>query len=153
MDIYIDGASSNNQNENKRRGGIGVFFGDNDLRNVSIEIKDNPTNQRMELCACIKALEIINDNNQKLNIYTDSKYVINCITLWYDNWAKNNWKTSKGLDIKNLDLIKKLYNLVKSKDVNFFHIKSHQKLPVNNYKHWYGNKMADFLATSSINTL
>ena len=40
-----------------------------------------------------------------------------------------------------------------SKDVSFFHIKAHQKLPVNNYKHWYGNKMADFLATSSINTL
>tara|TARA_X000000950_G_C13587161_1_gene525809 strand:+ start:74 stop:523 length:450 start_codon:yes stop_codon:yes gene_type:complete len=148
MDIYIDGATSNNQNKNKRRGGIGVYFGKNDIRNLSLEIIENPTNQRMELCACIKALEIINE--KKINIYTDSKYVINCITLWYDNWAKNNWKTSRGFDVKNLDLIKKLYNLVKSKDVNFFHIKAHQKSPDNNYKHWYGNKMADFLATSSI---
>ena len=150
MDIYIDGSTSNNQNINKRRGGIGVYFGENDIRNVSIEILDNPTNQRMELSACIKALEIIDGNEKKLNIFTDSKYVINCITLWYNNWEKNNWKTSKGLDVKNLDLIKKLYNLVKSKDVNFFHIKAHQKLPSNNYKHWYGNKMADYLATSAI---
>ncbi len=150
MDIYIDGATSNNQNKNKRRGGIGIYFGENDIRNVSLEILDNPTNQRMELSACIKALEIIDGNEKKLNIFTDSKYVINCITLWYNNWEKNNWKTSKGLDVKNLDLIKKLYNLVKSNDVNFFHIKAHQKLPSNNYKHWYGNKMADYLATSAI---
>ena len=44
MDIYIDGATTNNQNKDKRRGGIGVFFGDNDIRNVSLEILNNPTN-------------------------------------------------------------------------------------------------------------
>ena len=36
MDIYIDGATSNNQNEYLRRGGIGVFFGKNDIRNISL---------------------------------------------------------------------------------------------------------------------
>jgi len=149
MDIYTDGASSNNQNASLRRGGVGVFFGDNDSRNISMEIKENPTNQRMELLACIKALEICDTND--INIYTDSKYTINCITVWYNNWANNNWKTSKGNLVKNLDLIKKLYNLFKSKNVNFYHIKAHQKAPKNNnFKHWYGNKMADYLATNSI---
>ncbi len=104
----------------------------------------------MELLACIKALEITNNDN--INIYTDSKYTINCVTLWYKNWEINNWKTSKGSEVKNLDLIKKLYNLVNSKNVNFYHVRSHQKEPTdkNKYQHWYGNKMADFLATSSI---
>jgi ribonuclease HI len=150
MNIYTDGATSNNQNKHLRKGGIGVFFGDNDNRNISMEIKENPTNQRMELIACIKALELIDESN--INIYTDSKYTINCVTLWYNNWKNNNWKTSKGSDVKNLELIKQLYNLVNTKNVNFFHVKAHQKAPSdkNKYKHWYGNKMADYLATSSI---
>lgn len=150
MNIYTDGATSNNQSKKLRRGGIGVYFGHNDQRNISMEIQENPTNQRMELYACIKALEVCNDDN--INIYTDSKYTINCITTWYDNWKNNNWKTSKGTDVKNLDLIKKLYDLVKSKNVKFYHVKAHQKTPNDKikYKHWYGNKMADHLATSSI---
>ena len=150
MNIYTDGATSNNQSEKLRRGGIGVYFGNNDKRNISMEIKENPTNQRMELFACIKALEVCNENN--INIYTDSKYTINCITKWYDNWKNNNWKTSKGTDVKNLDLIKKLYDLFKSKNVEFYHVKAHQKTPNDKikYNHWYGNKMADYLATSSI---
>ena len=149
MNIYTDGATSNNQNKKLRKGGIGVFFGDNDNRNISMEIHDNPTNQRMELIACIKALEI---SDKDVNIYTDSQYTINCVTKWYNNWKCNNWKTSKGTDVKNLELIKQLYNLVKSKNVNFYHVKAHQKAPndKNKYKHWYGNKMADYLATSSI---
>jgi ribonuclease HI len=151
MNIYTDGSVTNNQTKELRRGGIGVYFADNDSRNVSREIKENPTNQRMELLACIKALEITN-NNDNINIYTDSKYTINCVTVWYKNWEINNWKTSKGSEVKNLDLIKKLYNLVNSKNVNFYHVRSHQKEPTdkNKYQHWYGNKMADFLATSSI---
>ncbi len=151
MDIYTDGATSNNQYKIKRRGGIGVFFGDDDPRNISYEIKENPTNQRMELSACIKALEEVQDDD--INIYTDSKYTINCVTIWFSNWKNNNWKTSTGKDVKNLDLIKKLHNLVNSKNVNFYHIRSHQKEPKdkNERKHWYGNKMADYLATNAIN--
>ena len=150
MNIYTDGATSNNQTKNLRRGGIGVYFGDNDKRNVSMEIKENPTNQRMELIACIKALEV--SNEQDINIYTDSKYTINSVTTWYAKWKNNNWKTSKGSHVKNLDLIKKLYDLVKSKNVSFYHVKAHQKAPKDKkkYNHWYGNKMADHLATSSI---
>ena len=113
-------------------GGIGVFFEDGSPYNIGekMTFKDDGkvSNNVCELTACLRAILSIKDfkNFDRLNdsilIYTDSKYVINCITLWYDNWAKNNWKTSNGLDVKNLDLIKKLYNLVKSKDVSFFNI-------------------------------
>ena len=54
MNIYTDGASSHNQHKDKRRGGIGVFFDINDPRNISMEIKENQKNQRMELYDCIK---------------------------------------------------------------------------------------------------
>ena len=90
MNIYTDGATSNNQTKKLRRGGIGVYFGHEDERNISMEIKENPTNQRMELTACIKALEI--SNNSDINIYTDSKYVIDSITKWSINWKKHEWQ-------------------------------------------------------------
>ena len=51
------------------------------------------------------------------------------VNIWGKNWKFNNWKTSNGKDVKNLDLIKNLHNLVKSKNVKFYHIRSHQKEP------------------------
>ena len=47
------------------------------------------TNNRMELTAVIKALNLIK-NESKISIYSDSKYIINGITIWMKNWKKNN---------------------------------------------------------------
>ncbi len=151
IDIFTDGSTIFNQIPEKRRGGIGVYFGENDKRNISEEIKYDVTNQRMELLACIEGIKKC--NSDEINIYTDSMYVINSITKWIKNWEVNNWKNAKGQDVKNKDLIVKLNMLTTNKKINFFHVKSHQKKPNNNleYKLWYGNKMADYLATNSIN--
>ena len=148
IDIFTDGSTLFNQEPSKRRGGIGVFFGDNDNRNISEEIFGEVTNQRMELLAVIRGLK--NCNSININIYTDSICVINSLTVWIFNWEKNNWKNAKGKDVKNKDLIMELNELIKSKNVNFHHVKAHQKKPNNNldYKLWYGNKMADYLATN-----
>jgi ribonuclease HI len=114
----------------------------------------------MELLAFIQALKIIDDkiNRNEINpkiivIYTDSTYVINCITKWYSNWIKNNWKNSKNDDVENKDLIQLLYEL-KSKYITIFkHIRSHQSEPTDKdsekYCHWYGNYMADKLASNA----
>ena len=74
---------------------------------------ENVTNQRMELLACIKGINMCNDLD--INIYTDSAYVINSITTWIKSWKKSNWKNSKGQDVKNKDLIIELYNLTQNK--------------------------------------
>lgn len=151
IDIFTDGSTLFNQIPEKRKGGIGVFFGENDNRNISEQIMNNVTNQRMELLACIKGIK--NCSELDINIYTDSAYVINSITKWIKSWNKSNWKNSKGQDVKNKDLIVELYNLTQDKNVNFIHVRSHQKKPDNEleYKLWYGNKMADELARGCIN--
>lgn len=148
IDIFTDGSTLFNQDPNKRRGGIGVYFGEDDDRNISEEILGEVTNQRMELLAVIRGLKICDSNN--INIYTDSIYVINSLTIWIINWEKNNWKNSKGKDVQNKDLIMELNQLTKNKNINFYHVKAHQKKPDNvlDYKLWYGNKMADYLATN-----
>ena len=78
----------------------------------------------MELTAAIKALEYCNyqeKNNlfKKLKIFTDSTYVKDGITVWINNWEKNNWKTSDKKNVKNVDLWKKLKELTKSNQIEW----------------------------------
>ena len=159
ISVFCDGSSLNNNvvSKNKQRiGGIGVFFGDTDSRNISEAITtDKITNQVAELLACIKALYILKNENYKgfIYIYSDSMYVINCITSYCKKWEKNNWVKEDKTAIENLELIKELYKMVKEMKVIFKHCKAHREAPLNKnsdeFKIWYGNQMADLLATNA----
>jgi len=141
LKVFTDGSSFCNgaRDKSKRKGGIGVFFGKNDSRNVSEPFTHGEiTNQRTELYACIKALEILKDCELQIEINTDSEYTINCITKWYNGWISKKWKNSKNQPVKNQDLIQELYKLYKLKKVRFKHVRGHKGI--------YGNEMADQLA-------
>jgi len=91
------------------------------------------TNNRMELTAAIKALEYCNNQEQKqrslknVKIFTDSTYVKDGITVWINNWEKNNWKTSDKKNVKNVDLWKRLKELTQSNQVEWLWVKGHSK--------------------------
>ena len=51
------------------------------------------TNQRAELTAILRALELA-PLNREVTIFSDSNYAINCVTTWFQNWRKNGWHTS-----------------------------------------------------------
>ena len=95
------------------------------------------TNNRMELFAAIKALEYCVENEGKhpslkqIEVYTDSTYVKEGITVWINTWEKNNWKTSNKKNVKNTDLWRKLKELTNSSKVEWNWIKSHSKNPLN----------------------
>ena len=141
--VYTDGSCKNNGKTNAK-GGIGIYFGKNDKRNYSGPLKGmNQTNNRAELSAVIKALEIINLDDHAC-IYTDSKYVMLSITKWMDQWIINKWKASSGRPVKNKDLFKYLNNLIELKrqrrsTVIWKWVKGHSTS--------YGNQQADLLAT------
>ena len=158
--VFTDGSTLNNQEKGNRRGGIGVFFGDDDPRNLSISLEETDdnkvTNQVAELLACVKAIEKINDKGKKIIIYTDSMYIVNMMKTWASNWEKNDWKKSDGKPVLNIDLVKTLYNYNKSYNVEFRHVRSHTKEPSKddpNYKLWYGNMNADRLAVEAANLI
>ena len=162
IEIFTDGSTLNNQVKGNRCGGIGVFFGDNDTRNLSISLKETSknkvTNQVTELTACIMAIEQLTeqDLNKKITIYTDSIYVQNSMKKWAKNWIKKDWKGSTGKIVKNVELMKKLYNLTLKFNVNYIHVKAHKNQPDKNskqYYYWYGNYMADKLAVEASNLL
>ena len=95
------------------------------------------TNNRMELMAAIKALEYCFEQEKEqpslklIRIFTDSVYVKEGITVWINNWEKNNWKTADKKNVKNVDLWKRLKELVKSNQVEWNWVKGHSEDPMN----------------------
>ena len=95
------------------------------------------TNNRMELMAAIKALEYCFEQEKDqpslklIRIFTDSVYVKEGITVWINNWEKNNWKTTDKKNVKNVDLWKRLKELVKSNQVEWNWVKGHSEDPMN----------------------
>lgn len=144
--VYTDGACSNNGNE-KAIAGIGVYFGNNDSRNVSKQILGKPTNNVAELTAIIEACEIIKDdlkNGKIITIVSDSNYSILCATSYGKKNALQNWKK----DIPNKDLVKTLFEFVSNyPKLQFQYIKAHT---TNDDVHSIGNQHADLLATSCL---
>lgn len=147
--IYTDGACPNNGKGSKNIG-IGIFFGDNDLRNISSKINtNNATNNRAELFAILYALENSTDN---VEIRTDSQYSISCLTKWIKNWKKNNWKTANGTPVKNKELLIDIEKQMENRDIIFKHVSNnnHQKPSNKKDKDHYGNYMADKLANNAL---
>lgn len=160
--VYTDGSCLKNKRikdiKKQPKGGIGCFWGDDDTRNLSEPFTKYPvTNQRTELYACIRALEVFyesidDEKKYELTIYSDSQYTVHCMNRWVHNWKVKSWKKANGKPVLNVDLIKKLDELRYHPGIHvkFIHVKAHQKEPTNKntliYQHWYGNMMADKLA-------
>jgi ribonuclease HI len=85
----------------------------------------------MELTATIKALEYISTKD-KIQIYTDSKYVKQGITEWITKWKINGWKTSKKEEVKNKDLWLELDNLTSKNSIEWVWVKAHSDNDLNN---------------------
>ena len=137
IDIYTDGACSGNPG----KGGWGVYL---KIDNEEIQLngaKDNTTNNRMELTAVIEALKYLKCKSN-INLFTDSKYVMQGIKEWIHNWKKNNWKTSKREPVKNKELWIELDKLVSLHNIQWKWVKGHSGD--------YGNERADYLATTAI---
>jgi ribonuclease HI len=108
LKIYIDGSSFKNP------GGPSGFAGraeypeswnrqDEVLFTVGFQ---SSTNNRMELLACVTAMEHIHDNVlgvQRVQIVTDSRYVYDNIPR-AEGWRGNDWKNQYGRPVENPDL-------------------------------------------------
>lgn len=116
LKIYTDGSSLSN-GQAGARAGVGVFFGPGDAKNVSEALKGSrQTNQRAELTAISRALDIA-PRHRQVTIYTDSKYAIDCVTNWYVKWKANGWLNAKGKPVENQDLIKGVREYIEEREM------------------------------------
>jgi ribonuclease HI len=112
--IYTDGSSLGN-GQLGAVGGVGVYFGPGDGRNVSEALAGSrQTNQRAELTAIQRALELA-PRDRKIIIYSDSNYAINCVTIWFQKWRTNNWQNSAGKAVENKDLVVKVIEMLEER--------------------------------------
>ena len=146
--IFTDGACSDNGNENAKAG-IGVYFGENDIRNISERIDGCQTNNIAELRAIIKVFDICKTliaSNKKITIYTDSIVSIRWCSSSGEKYNDLEWKTNMEED--KIKYIKIAYELFKKyKNVTLEHVKAHTN---NTDELSVGNRMADKLAKKSL---
>ena len=131
--IYTDGACVGNPGP----GGWGAVILYENQKKELFGGDKLTTNNRMELTAAIKALEYCSESKKDqqsfkiFKVFTDSSYLKDGITIWVNNWKKNNWKTADKKNVKNVDLWKKLIDLTKSKEIEWYWVKGHSDNPMN----------------------
>ncbi|KAL9101525.1 MAG: hypothetical protein Q9163_003221 [Psora crenata] len=144
--VHTDGSSLGNGTAGAFAG-IGVYFGPRDKRNVSEMLPGaRQTNQRAELAAILRALEMV-PRNRDVVIITDSRYSIDCVTNWHVNWRRNGWKNTAGKAVENRDIIENVLAKIQERDglgvqTDFEWIKGHSTCE--------GNIQADKLATVAL---
>jgi ribonuclease HI len=162
--IYTDGSSLRNGTP-LASAGVGVYFGPGDSRfvhlldthvpfltpitypsrNVSEPLKGSrQTNQRAELTAILRAIDIA-PRHRDVTIITDSRYAIDCVTVWFVNWRRNNWMTRDKKPVENKDLVESI--LVKIEERNDLRVKTVFEW-VKGHNKDHGNEEADKLAVN-----
>lgn len=121
--IFTDGSSKGNPGP----GGYGIILKYKDKIKEISEGYRLTTNNRMELLAVIVALESLKTNKYPIEIYSDSKYVIDSITKgWVFSWEKKGFKSKK-----NPDLWKRYLKLHSNFDITYHWVKGHNGHPEN----------------------
>ena len=118
--IYTDGACRGNPGP----GGWGaLILKDNEEIKLNGGQNDT-TNNQMELTAVIKALKFFSESTE-IEIFTDSKYVMDGITEYIKKWKVNGWKTASKKSVKNSDLWKQLDDLSTHHSIKWNWVKGH----------------------------
>lgn len=138
IDLYSDGGAE----PNPGKGGYGIILSWQRKRKEFSQGYNLTTNNRMELLGVITGLEKLKTKSI-VNIYTDSRYVIDGIEKgWAEKWKSKNWYRNKKEKAINIDLWSRLLDLISKHDVKFNWVKGHNGHPE--------NERCDFLATKAL---
>lgn len=97
------------------------------------------TNNQMEIMAAVAGIEALSEPC-KVQLYSDSMYLVNGMSKWIAGWLKNDWKTQRG-PVKNMGLWKRLKAAAELHEVEWLWVKGHSGNP--------DNERADELATKA----
>ncbi|MEM0174035.1 MAG: ribonuclease H [Sulfolobaceae archaeon] len=120
IEIYTDGACSNNQNRELSVGGWAYHLSYNGLKKIGKGQVKNTTNNRMEMTAIIEALRAIKKTDISVIVKTDSQLIVDTI--------QKGWKRNANIDLwHELDI-----QLNRFKDITFVKVKGHGNDTLNN---------------------
>lgn len=135
--IYTDGACKGNPGP----GGWGVLMRYGEVEKTLFGGELETTNNRMELRAVIEALNALN-RTCDVELYTDSKYVLQGLNEWMPNWKARGWKTADKKPVKNVELWQMLDAAAQRHHINWHWVKGHAGDA--------GNERADALANQGV---
>lgn len=139
VEIFTDGGCLGNPG----RGGYGAILACGNHRRELSGGYQQTTNNRMELLACIVALEALK-YRCAVTVYSDSKYMVDGVSKgWAVKWKRNNWKRSGGGRAENVDLWERLLSLLEKHQVKFQWVRGHDG--------HLENERCDQLATEAAN--
>jgi ribonuclease HI len=141
VQIYCDGACS--PNPGKSGTGLALYQQGKVTALYYGLYQPNGTNNTAELNGMLYAFKLATkhlSNVEKVQILSDSKYSIDCITKWAKGWQAKGWTRGKGEEIKNLDIIKECFSLYQEikKQLIISHVKGHANIE--------GNELSDRMA-------
>ena len=118
--IYSDGSSLGNPGF----GGWGTILKYNNHTKEICGGDRYTTNNQMELMGVIQGLKLLKEPCE-VKLISDSRYVVQSINQWLDNWVKNNWKTASKKPVKNQDLWQQYLKVAKQHKIKAIWIKAH----------------------------
>ncbi|MEM1071208.1 MAG: ribonuclease HI [Planctomycetota bacterium] len=128
VELYTDGACSGNPGP----GGWGLILrhpgSGKEIERAGAEA--STTNNRMELTAVIEGLSLLT-RRSRVELYSDSKYVLDGLKSWLAGWKRRGWKTASKQPVKNEALWRTLDGLVSQHEVEFHWIRGHAGHPDN----------------------
>lgn len=127
VNVYTDGACSGNPGV----GGLGAILEYSGKEKEISEAYGDTTNNRMELMAAIRALELLKEPCA-VTLYSDSKYLCDSVLKgWVYGWKRNGWKKSDNKPALNVDLWESLLSLLSIHSVELIWLKGHNGHPQN----------------------
>jgi len=134
--VFTDGSATPNPGP----GGWGaVYVVDGEVVAQDHGHQPNTTNNRMELTALLKGIELVPPGTPAI-VYSDSNLAVRTVSEWAAGWARRGWKRKTG-PVENLDLVKPLFEAFQRRpELEIRWIKAHAG------NRW--NEYADSLATA-----
>jgi ribonuclease HI len=137
VEIFTDGACSGNPGP----GGWGAILRFHGVERELAGGEAATTNNRMEMMAAIAALEALK-RPCRIDLYTDSRYVLDGATKWLPSWKAREWRTADKKPVKNVDLWQRLEAALAPHRVDWHWVRGHAGHPE--------NERADALARGQI---
>ena len=126
--IYTDGGCAGNQNE-INLGGWGAILEFGSAEKELFGAEANTTNNRMEMTALLEAFRAIKKDDQQIQVFSDSSYLMDCFRKkWYVNWRANGWKNAQKKPVENRDLWELLLPFLDRHRIQFYRVKGHVNL-------------------------
>ncbi|WP_291856442.1 ribonuclease H [Marinilabilia sp.] len=124
IEIYTDGSC----HTKARKGAWAALILFGNKKEILTGVEVDTTHNRMELLSVIKSIEFADTYRAgaSLRIYSDSQYVCT-LPDRLPRLKQNSFRTRKGTEIQNADLVKTFLPLIESHNIEWIKVKAHQR--------------------------